>query len=165
MRAFVVSAHQAPAAGVTHRVRGIVTKSYTTRILALTAFALVLTAAVAKAQSTDTITRVPFTFNVGASVMPPDTYRVSEFGGHTDVFMISGFRHSAVLMSQPDGRTKDDSPRLVFHRYGDRYFLREVRLAGNTGFSLPKSREERQVEEQIASRSKPDVIVVLANQN
>jgi hypothetical protein len=79
--------------------------------------------------------------------------------------MLSGFRHSAVLMSQPDGRTKDDSPRLVFHRYGDRYFLREVRLAGNTGFSLPKSREEREVEEQIASRSKPDVIVVLANQN
>ena len=113
-------------------------KSYATRFIALTAFAFVVTAAVAKAQSTDTITKVPFSFNVGASVMPPDTYRVSKFGGHTDVFMISGFRHSAVLMSQPDGRTRDDSPRLVFHRYGDRYFLREVRLAGNTGFSLPR---------------------------
>jgi hypothetical protein len=139
-------------------------KSYTTRILTLTAFAFVLTAAVAKAQPTDTITKVPFTFNVGASVMPPDTYRVSQLGSHTDVFLISGFRHSAVLLSQPDGRTTDDSPRLVFHRYGDGYFLREVRLAGNRGFSLPETRQERDAQERIAARSRPEVIVVLANQ-
>lgn len=138
-------------------------KSYTTRILALTAFAFVLTATVAKAQSTDTITKVPFTFNVGASVMPPGTYRVSQLGGHTDVFMISGFRHSAILMSQPEGRTADDSPRLVFHRYGDRYFLREVRMAGDAGFSLPMTREERAAQEQIAGVRTPEVIVVLAN--
>ena len=138
-------------------------KSYT-RILALSAFAFVLTATVAKAQSTDTISKVPFTFNVGASVMPADTYRVSEFGGQAGVFLISGYRHSAILMSQPDGRTADDRPKLVFHKYGDQYFLREVRLAGNTGFSLPESKQERQVEERIASRSTPERIVVLANQ-
>ena len=135
-----------------------------TRILALTAFAFVLTAGVVKAQSTDTISKVPFTFNVGASVMPADTYRVSEFGGQTGVFMISSFRHSAILMSQPDGRTADDRPQLVFHKYGDQYFLREIRLAGNSGFSLPESKQERQVEERIASRSTPERIVVLANQ-
>ena len=139
-------------------------KSYT-RILALSAFAFVLTATVAKAQSTDTISKVPFTFNVGATIMPADTYRVSEFGGQTGVFMISGFRHSAILLSQPDGRTADDRPQLVFHKYGDQYFLREVRLAGNTGFSLPESKQERQVEERIASRSTPERIVVLANQS
>jgi hypothetical protein len=139
-------------------------KSYTARIFGLSAFAFVLTATVAKAQSTDTITKVPFTFNVGASVLPPDTYRVSQFGGHTDVFMISGVRHSAILLSQPDGSTTDDNPRLVFHRYGDSYFLREVRLAGNRGFSLPETRQERDAQERIAARSTPEVIVVLANQ-
>jgi hypothetical protein len=165
MRVFIVSAHQAPAAGVTHRVRGIVMKSYTTRILALAGVAFVLTAGVAKAQSgTDTISKVPFTFNVGASVMPPDTYRVSEVGGNTGVFMISSFRHSAIVLSQPDGRTADDSPRLVFHRYGDSYFLREVRMAGDTGFRLPESRQERDAQERIAARSTPERIVVLANQ-
>jgi len=138
-------------------------KSYT-RILALSAFAFVLTADVAKAQSTDTISKVPFTFNVGASVMPADTYRVSEFGGQTGAFMISNNRHSAILMSQPDGRTADDRPKLVFHKYGDQYFLREVRLAGNTGFNLPESKRERQVEERIAGRSTPEKIVILANQ-
>jgi len=139
-------------------------KTYTPRILALAAVAFVLTAAVAKAQSTDTISKVPFTFNVGASVMPPDTYRVSEYGGQTGVFMISGFRHSAILLSQPEGRTAVDRPQLVFHKYGDQYFLREIRLAGNTGFSLPESKQERQVEERIAGRTTPERIVVLANQ-
>ena len=140
-------------------------KSYTTRILAITAVvAFVLTAAVAKAQSTDTISRVPFTFNVGESVMPPGTYRVSQFGTQTGVFMISGFPHSAIVLSQPDGRTADDQPRLVFHKYGDQYFLREVVLADSTGFSLPESEQERQVEERLASRSTPERIAVLANQ-
>ena len=46
-------------------------KSYT-RILALSAFAFVLTATVAKAQSTDTISKVPFTFNVGATISRSD---------------------------------------------------------------------------------------------
>ena len=138
-------------------------KSYT-RILAFSAFAVVLAAGVAKAQSNDTISRVPFAFNVGTSVMPADTYRVSEFGGQTGVFMISGFRHSAIVLSEPDGRTGVDRPQLVFHKYGDQYFLREVRLAGNTGFSLPESKQERQVEERVADRSTPERIVVLANQ-
>ena len=138
-------------------------KSYT-RILALSAFAFVLAAGVAKAQSNDTISKVPFAFNVGTSVMPADTYRVSEFGGQTGVFMISGFRHSAIVLSEPDGRTAVDQPQLVFHKYGDQYFLREIRLAGNTGFSLPESKQERQVEERVADRSTAEKVVVLANQ-
>jgi len=89
---------------------------------------------------------------------------VSEFGGQTGVFMISGFRHSAIVLSEPDGRTGVDQPQLVFHKYGDQYFLREIRLAGNTGFSLPESKQERQVEERVADRSTPERIVVLANQ-
>src|SRR5262245_65981171 len=99
-------------------------KSYT-RILALSAFAVVLTGGVAKAQSTDTISKVPFTFNVGASVLPPDTYRVSQLGTLGDVFLISGFRHSAILMSQPDGRSADDRLRLMFPSHVDKYFQRE----------------------------------------
>jgi hypothetical protein len=163
MRAVVESAHRAPAAGVTNRVRGIVMKSYI-RIFAVSAFAFVLAAGVAKAQSNDTISKVPFAFNVGTSVMPADTYRVSEFGGQTGVFMISGFRHSAIVLSEPDGRTGVDRPQLVFHKYGDQYFLREIRLAGNTGFSLPESKQERQVEDRVADRSTREKIVVLANQ-
>ena len=139
-------------------------KTYARTLVALAGFAFIATAAVVKAQSLDTISKVPFAFNVGSSLMPRDTYRVSKLDGHNDVFMISGFKHSAILVGQPDGGQTDDSPRLVFHRYGDSYFLREVRLAGNTGFSLPETRQERDAQERIAARATPDVIVVLANQ-
>lgn len=138
-------------------------KTYARTFIALAGFAFIVTAAVANAQSTDTITKVPFSFNVGSSEMPRDTYRVSKIGGHTDVFMISSFTHSVVLLSRPEGRTTDDSPRLVFHRYGDRYFLREFWMPGSTGFSLPVTRQEREAEERIAGRSTPERVVVLAN--
>jgi hypothetical protein len=139
-------------------------KTYARTIVTLAGLALIVSATTLNAQSTDTITKVPFAFNVGSSLMPRDTYRVSRIGGHTDVFMISGFNHSAILIGQPDDPKTDDSPRLVFHRYGDSYFLREVRLAGSTGFSLPETRLERDAQERIAGRSTPEVIVVAANQ-
>ena len=138
-------------------------KTYARTLIALAGFAFLVTAAVANAQSTDTITKVPFAFNIGASLMPGDTYRVSKIGGHTDVFMISSLRHSVILLGQPDGRKTDESPRLVFHKYGDQYFLREFWTGGSTGFSLPETREERQVVARIAGRSTPERIVVLAN--
>ena len=139
-------------------------KTYARTFIALAGFAFIVTAAVANAQtSTATISNVPFAFSVGASQMPADTYRVSKIGGHTDVFMIGSLRHSVILLGQPDGRNTDETPRLVFHKYGDQYFLREFWTGGSTGFSLPVSRQERQAEERLASRSTPERIVVLAN--
>ena len=138
--------------------------SYARSLMTFGALALLGTATVLQAQTTDSITTVPFAFTVGTETLPRDTYRVSRLGGHTDVFMISGQRHSAIVLSQPDGRAADSSPRLVFNRYGDQYFLREVRLPGNTGFTLPTSRQERDAAERIAANVKPEIVVVHAQQ-
>jgi hypothetical protein len=119
-------------------------------------------AATSQAQA-DTVTAVPFAFTVGSTELPRDSYTISRVSGHMNAFLIRGLRGSTIVMSQPDGPSATDpSPRLVFHRYGDRYFLREVRLAGNTGFSLPKSRAETSAEEKVAKRSAPEVIVLTA---
>ena len=121
-------------------------------------------AATLDAQSHDTVTRVPFEFTVGAAELPRDTYRVAPLPGHNDAFLINGPRGSAVVLSQPDGKANDTSPRLVFHRYGDRYFLREVRMAGNTGFSLPQTKSERDAEERIAGLATREIVVVRAEE-
>ena len=77
--------------------------------------------------------------------------------------MISSLRHRAIVLSQADGPSDtDNSPRLVFHRYGDHYFLREVRLPGKLGFTLPATRAEREAAEQIAGRTAPELVVVRA---
>ena len=52
------------------------------------------------------------------------------------LFEITGDQHSAIVISQPESpEDKDAAP--VFRRYGDSYFLREIRLPGNVTMSLP----------------------------
>jgi len=58
-----------------------------------------------------------------------------------------------------------DETKLVFHRYGDQYFLSEVWLAGtNTGRMLSESRSEREAKTQnlaanMATQSKTVTVV------
>ena len=138
-------------------------KSQTRTLLAIATVVLLGAAARVTAQTpTDTLTDVPFAFTVGKTTLPRDTYRISRLNGHMDAFMISSLRHSVIVSSQPDGGSRDRAARLVFHRYADQYFLREVRLGGNVGFSLPPSRQERDAAEQIARGSTPEVVVVPA---
>jgi len=135
------------------------------KIVAIATLFVLGAAPALSAQTSDTVTDVPFAFTIGMTSLPRDTYRVSRLTGHMDVFMISSLRHSAILLSQPDGPSDtDETPRLVFHRYADRYFLREIRLPGNVGFRLPKTRAEREAAEQIAGRSSAEVVVVRADQ-
>jgi hypothetical protein len=138
-------------------------KLHTRRLMAIAGLLLAGAAAALNAQTTDTVTDVPFAFTVGTATLPRDTYRISRLPGHTDAFLIRGLRHGAIMVSQPDGASETDpGPRLVFHRYADSYFLREVRMPGNTGFKLPRTRGELQAAEQLASRSTPEVVVLHA---
>ena len=74
---------------------------------------------------------------------------------------IRGLRQGVIVASQPEGPDRTDpSPRLVFHRYGDSYFLREIRMPGNLGLALPATRLERDAAEKIASKAAPEVVVV-----
>jgi hypothetical protein len=123
------------------------------------------TSAAIDAQTPDTLTNVPFAFNIGTTSFPRDTYRVSRPSSQTGVLTISSLRHSAIVLSQADGPSDtDNSPRLVFHRYGDHYFLREVRLPGKLGFTLPATRVEREAAERIAGSTSPELVVVPAQQ-
>ena len=72
------------------------------------------------AQTTDTVSNVPFTFNVGSAELPGDTYRITKVSGHMSAYQIRGLRAAAIMISQPDGPdAADPSPRLVFHRIGE----------------------------------------------
>jgi hypothetical protein len=132
-------------------------------MLAVAALLVLGAAAGAAAQGSDTVTHVPFAFAVDSSMLPRDSYQVSRLPGHMDAFLIRGQHKGVVVLSQPEGPSdRDSSPRLVFHRYGNQYFLREVRLAGNDGFQLPTSAAERDAAERIAGLAVPEVVVVRA---
>ena len=136
-------------------------KTYARRFVAVAGLVLLGSAALVQAQSNDTITKIPFEFNVGTTPMARDTYRISRLTGQGDGFLIKGDRSAAIVTTQPAGASASDStPRLVFHRYGSQYFLREVRLPDNRGFVLPQARSEREAASKLASGAGPDIVTL-----
>ena len=131
------------------------------RTLMVVAGLLLAAAVVTNAQTTNTVTDVAFEFTVGTTTLPRDSYEVTRITGQSGAFLIRGARRGVVVISQPEGPSAtDNSPRLVFHRYNDRYFLREVRLPGNNGFRLPKTSAEVDAAEQLAAGVTHDVVSV-----
>jgi hypothetical protein len=62
-------------------------------------------------------------------------------------------------------RSQDDA-RLLFHRYGRRYFLVQAWAGGNTGLQLPMTHSERSVVRELTRmkpiKAKPETIVLAA---
>ncbi len=123
----------------------------------VTMLGLLLTLAVASvhAQSRATIeATIPFDFTVGERSLEPGQYEVTA-RNEVELIRSKGTRSAAIRLTnsirsaEPSARTK-----LVFHRYGQRYFLSEVwAVDENSGRQLVKSRQERAIEKQIAASS------------
>jgi hypothetical protein len=138
-------------------------KTYMGSVIGITSLAAIAIVAPARAnaQSVETTANVPFAFVAGAASLPRGEYRMATLPGHTDALMIRGLQHGAIILSQPAGSSRaDDTPRLVFDRVGDQYFLREIHLAGDVSFALPLTSVERGAAERLASGEKSEVVVV-----
>ena len=100
---------------------------------------------------------IPFDFTIGNKKLPSGKYSLGRARQFSDDALIS--------VEDKDGRSKlirtsipvltgdiTQQPMLVFHRYGDQYFLYQVWPAGaTTGRQFPKSRSEREVEENVGA--------------
>jgi hypothetical protein len=84
---------------------------------------------------------VPFSFTVKGKVLPAGTYNVSN---NNNALLIRGFGAATVTMGNRAESLTSTSPKLVFHRYGDEYILREVWM-GSSGFQLPQTSREREL--------------------
>ncbi len=85
---------------------------------------------------------VPFSFTVKGKVLPAGTYNVSN---NNTALVIRGFGAGAVTLGQHAESSTSTSPKLVFHRYGDEYILREVWMGGASGYQLPQTSCEREL--------------------
>ena len=98
---------------------------------------------------------IPFDFNVGGKVLMAGEYTVKAFNANGDALAISNKQSNETairLTLSIEADRVPDQTKLVFHRYGQRYFLSEVWSAGErTGRTLHKSREERAIESQLAA--------------
>ena len=121
--------------------------------IALAAVASITTAAPVSAQDVDLVARVPFDFTLGNSTPPRATYQLSRLDAHPEMLLVRGERKGVFVRTEDAGRQRDNaSPSLLFHRYGDQYFLREVRMDGKTRLDLPETKAERAAAERRADR-------------
>jgi hypothetical protein len=100
------------------------------------------------------IARVPFAFTVGGANLPSDTYRLSRMNGHREMLFLRGDRTGALVRADEVRLPRTDTePSLVFHRYGNQYFLREIRWEDTARLDLPETKAERDAAKGRADRA------------
>jgi hypothetical protein len=120
--------------------------------MAIMAMALMTAVATANAQSQKSKVNIPFDFVVGDKGLPAGDYAITNVTSNSDTLRIRNAtaNDSAVRLTTTVNGTADRS-KLVFHRYGERYFLAEVWTgAGNEGRMLFVSRQERALQKELA---------------
>jgi hypothetical protein len=119
------------------------------RITALALFAAssLLGAGMASAQTHGVKATMPFDFTVGGKVLPPGTYKIVPVTDAVIEIQNNSNGQVAVLsQTSPNSSRAENGGKLVFDKYGDQYFLREV-LGGASALnvSLPASKSEKYV--------------------
>src|SRR5262249_1116454 len=93
------------------------------------------------------VTQVPFKFMVGAVGMPAGEWIVQladEKGSLLAVLKTEAKRSGFVLTPANLGKKTPNAP-IVFHRYGDRYFLAELRIEdSSTVYTLQPTKLENE---------------------
>lgn len=97
------------------------------------------------ADDTRGIAEVPFGFTIMNREMPAGTYVIEQInGGQVLKVHNDGTAETVLCLAAARKNGPAGEPRLIFHRYGDRYFLAEVWFySENSGVGLTKSRAEQ----------------------
>jgi hypothetical protein len=119
------------------------------QLFALIGLGLLLVTASAYAQTGVVKANVPFNFIVDKTQIPAGEYLIQKLGISTGAIVIENQDRSVIKMVQPNACESPENQtmtKLVFHRYGDQYFLSQVWTAGNNrGSELHTSRRETEV--------------------
>src|SRR5690349_7854307 len=112
------------------------------------ALALVLGSGSAFGQTIRAKINVPFDFIVTGKTLPAGEYTF-RFNAGGSVLAIEGVDTRETMMflaGEDENMKRSETTRLVFHHYANRYFLRQVWMAGNyDGVELPKTTREIEV--------------------
>ncbi len=135
-------------------------------VIALT---LITAGAWAQAEVKSLSATIPFDFIVNNKLVPAGTYRISTDASRTEVVKLSDPAQNEQLFSfvQPENSNKDQRNELVFHKYGDRYFLSEIRCQNcllNSTLPLSKTEKWARLEAQgtaMVPLAENDVLVAL----
>jgi len=91
--------------------------------------------------------QVPFDFVANGKTMPAGECIITvPYTGQKVLSITSGKQHAFAFSIANESRNESKETALVFHRYGDRYFLAGIKREGRTGYELPASRLEGELQ-------------------
>lgn len=136
------------------------------RVLGITAAALLASAILAgpsRAQTPRTLKgNIPFAFSVGEKTLPAGDYTVQrvQWGNEIAQMIRSADGSSAAMVGtmRADWKGEGTEARLIFHRYGNQYFLAQIWYGADSGRELSRSRREK---EAASGEAPTEVAVVL----
>jgi frataxin-like iron-binding protein CyaY len=126
-------------------------------LLSAILLATVFTSVHAQSPGNRVTAQIPFDFNIGDRKLPSGKYSIGRIRQNSDDIVQSiddAKGHSKAIRTSIPVRNLDlaDNGKLVFHRYGDQYFLYQVWPAGtSTGRQFTKSRSERDAQQNLAA--------------
>jgi hypothetical protein len=119
------------------------------QLFVLLSLGLLLVGASAYGQTVNMKVNVPFNFIVRGATLPSGQYTIQGLGTAGNAISIRTADNKAmslVLATRCESLKTSEKTKLVFHRYGDRYFLAQIWMAGsNSGHEIPKSPRETEV--------------------
>jgi hypothetical protein len=128
-----------------------------------TAIAALTLAAAGYAQSAQQLNvTVPFGFVAGSRTLPAGQYTVSQpVNSNAVVIRPVGSTPGAVMITnRVKSPGRQEMGKLIFHRYGDRYFLSEVwGTDQSVGSQLPRTAPER----ELARHSRDDLATIFVS--
>ncbi len=98
---------------------------------------------------------IPFQFSVGNKTLPAGKYLLQSVGAESANVVVKimsrdGKASAMLQMAGVEGK-REESAKLTFRRYGNKYFFAEAWVDGeSSGLQAPKSRSERTVERELA---------------
>ena len=116
---------------------------------------LLLVAGSAIAQTIHVRANIPFNFAVGSKTFPAGTYDVGTIStADTKMLQLQardGNSSMIVAGNAAETLKPADKTKLVFNQYGDRYFLSQIWVVGETrGHQLSKTSREKEVATELA---------------
>ena len=111
------------------------------RVVGFLAACLVTSTALGQTDWGVTMANIPFAFTVANDTLPPGRYTVTPVNQTLLRIFNSHNQGTFVPTTGVEGKATESTSKMVFHRYGDAYFLSEV-WASASGRKVFQSRSE-----------------------
>jgi hypothetical protein len=136
--------------------------------IALFLAATFITAGKAIAQDYAVQATIPFSFMVDGKQLPAGNYTLGSDITSPRIVKISDRTQKAhaMVLTMPNANEKEKANELVFHKYGDQYFLCEIRSRDTSlNVQLPTSKQEKRAraETEVAGLPVHDEVMIALN--